>query len=157
MLSEHVQIIGKNLHPMIRYLILMSKHGPNVPMIERLNTISGLATDLDHKERYRNIKIKKMVHEDVMENHVIPSDMILSDRHRKLALISERFRKNVIMLHDLRKIDDPAIKYHIAISRGIERVIVEHLIKTDTEILENKHFHNLSLKNKIDDIDGERI
>ena len=115
-------------------------------MLERLNAIMGNLDNPDVVERYQNIRNIDFPDStrERLNDRVTPADLMYNDCFRQHCEISERFRKNLIGIHDLRKIGDGSTRFHISISRGYERYLVDYITRLDSETIDR-----ISLSNNI--------
>ena len=66
------------------------------------------------------------------------SDLVLSDTFRQNKSIEERYRKNLVNSTDIRSIFDANYKFHLAMSRGMERHILRFIGDLDGEMVNRK-------------------
>lgn len=66
------------------------------------------------------------------------SDFNLKDTNRLHMGIEERYRKKKIPISEYRKISDPVTRLHRAMSRGVERQLVDAINTYDNEVINQK-------------------
>lgn len=73
------------------------------------------------------------------ESDFILSDIALKDTFRQHKAINERYRRKLINPENLMPLFDGATRYHISISRGYERELVNHIYLMDSEFINRKN------------------
>ena len=152
MIPYRVNVISPYLKDKTRLTALSSgvQFGYNMihdeHMMERLNAFVGNLSNQDVYDTYRHLRNREMpdlTRERVLGNEHISSDILLNDTFRQHNEICERYRKKLTSLHDIRKLNDGATRYHIACSRGYERHLVDFISRMDTEMLDRKSIRPL--------------
>lgn len=109
-------------------------------MIERLNNIIGNLDNESVYQTYYDLRNREMPDlERRVNTGPISSDMLLYDNFRQHNEIMTRYRKRLPNLHDIRKISEGAMRYHISCSRGYERHLVNFISQLDTEMLDRQN------------------
>jgi len=73
------------------------------------------------------------------ENERPMSDILLRDTNRQHMGITERYRKFLPSLFDIRKISEPSTKVHISMSRGYERHLIDSFSRLDAEAIDRSN------------------
>ena len=110
-------------------------------LLERLNSFVGnLSNNIpyDFHASIASVPFPEMSR-DRVNDFGIKSDLVLHDVNRQGLGISERYHKGLTRMRDLRRIADPATKYHLSISNGFERDLVNRINDMDEEYLNRKH------------------
>lgn len=68
----------------------------------------------------------------------IPSDILMKETFRQHKSIEERYLKNRVYGKDIKKINDGVCKFHLAMSRGFERFLVDMINSLDDEYINRK-------------------
>lgn len=142
-LKDKTRLLALNSGSNFGYAQIHDEH-----LIERLNNFVG---NLDNDKVYqrhiqmRNIDMPNFKRERVDGNNII-ADLILTDNFKQHNEIMERYRSELPTMTDLRRISDGATRYHIAISRGYERHLIDFITKLDTEMLDRQSIRPLLLK-----------
>lgn len=95
----------------------------------RLHNVSH---SLKHNRNYPDLQRAKI------KKSVLSSDILLKDTFRQHSEIESRYRRGLFNLAHIRTISDPSYKYHQAMSRGLERQIVNHINLLDAEMINRK-------------------
>ena len=82
---------------------------------------------------------------DRQENTPSISDFLLLDVDRQNNSLEERFRPGQLNISNLRELSDVATRYHIAMSRGLERDIIKSFNRMDAE-----HYNRATIKPMVD-------
>jgi hypothetical protein len=69
----------------------------------------------------------------------VNSDLMLKDTFRQHHAIRSKFYFDLVSMSDLRLLNDGATRYHISISRGLERKMVNHFNQLDCEYFDRKY------------------
>jgi len=141
MLPYHLQTIAPIIKANSRLLFLTSGASfgstdvHDEHLIERMNQFVGNIENQEPKDIYD--RIRNVGYPDLNRERVVgeaaPSDIMISDISRQNKSIEERFRKGLTGIGDLRRLTDVATRYHIAMSRGFERHLVNLINNMDSE------------------------
>lgn len=144
MLPLKVHTIAPYIRDRTRLLVMTSgaKFG-NVPLhdehiIERMDKVVANMDNESVHQTHRAIHNREYpdLGRERVVGHNISSDILLRDSFRQHKGMSEKYRKFLPNLQDIRLIYEPASKFHHTISRGYERDLVGFIGKVDAEMID---------------------
>jgi hypothetical protein len=105
-------------------------------IIERMNAFIDNLQRPDVYRRYdllRTHEPHNLTRAKTVVSRNTMSDILLRDTFRQNFALDERYRKGLLRLEDIRRISDPATRFHISCSRGYERHLVNSINSLDGE------------------------
>lgn len=105
--------------------------------------LEGILSHIENEEPHQLYSIlRTRVYPDLSRERIsdnrVASDILLPDTFRQHKGINERFHKQLPSIGDIRRLYEPITKYHIAISRGYERHLVDFITDLDSEMISRR-------------------
>lgn len=110
-------------------------------LVDRLDKMIGHLSNERTEQVFQSLFTRPYPNFDdnIVDNGTTNSDIMMRETARQHMAIEERLRKNRSTIPNIRKLNDPATRFHIAGSRGIERELVNLFNNLDGEMYNRRN------------------